>query len=633
MCGEASANGPQLLPSPIPARVGRYEIVDRLGAGGMGVVYLATDPLLRRTVAIKVLPAHDDDSLRERFAREARSAAALRHNHVVTIYDIGDDDGKPFITMEFLDGESMAEMVRRRAPLSIDRRLQLMLELCAGLGYAHRNGIVHRDIKPGNLMVTGEGSLKILDFGLARITSEASSAGLTQVGSMLGTPHYMSPEQVEGKVADERSDIFSVGVVFYELLTYQKAYPGDTAHVVLHNIVHVAPTPIRDLMPGIDPALEAVVNKGLEKDPAARYQNLASLAADLARVRSSLTAGAELETIIEPPLERRSRKRSKSSNTADSTPGRGTTTSGQPRRDRTTAVGASGSAPGRSRRALRRRTASRDHRGVRERAAARCRERGRVAAAGSGADRTRRPPGAGVSRRGSGVPVIGRSQQGGSPDRTIAEAAVRFGRGAGTRTPGQGATQGARACRGAGAIDQAAVERARRNFDEGAYEAAVRAASEALAYDESNHDALGIKAAAAAAIEERRRQQEHDAKARDIVERARQILTKDAAAAAALLEGFSPQHPLVEGALGDARARLAEIERQRREEEERQRQLALELEKRHKRARAYKASAQDALKTGRFADALASVTAARSELPEDDTLDTLETNPLGAGGR
>src|SRR6478736_2984940 len=265
----------------------------------MGVVYLATDPLLRRTVAIKVLPGTDDD-LRERFAREARSAAALRHNNVVTIYDIGEDDGRPFIAMEFLDGESMAEMVRRRAPLSIDRKLQLLIELCAGLGYAHKNGIVHRDIKPGNLMVTGEGTLKVLDFGLARITSEATSTGLTQVGSVLGTPHYMSPEQVEGKVADWRSDIFSVGVVFYELLSYHKAYPGDSSHVVLHNIVHGAPTPIRDLMPNIDPALEAIVNRGLEKNPEKRYQNLSSLATEASRVRASLTTDAEFETIVMP---------------------------------------------------------------------------------------------------------------------------------------------------------------------------------------------------------------------------------------------------------------------------------------------------------------------------------------------
>ncbi len=309
---------------PRPTRIGRYEITDRLGAGGMGVVYLATDPLLRRTVAIKVLPAHDDD-LRERFAREARSAASLKHNHVVTIYDIGEDDGKPFIAMEFLDGESMAEMVRRRAPLSVDRRLQLLLELCAGLGYAHKHGIIHRDIKPGNLMVTAEGSLKILDFGLARITSDVTSTGLTLAGSVMGTPHYMSPEQVEGKVVDPRSDIFAVGVVFYELLSYRKAYPGESAHVILHNIVHATPTPIRELIPAIDPELEAIVLKGLEKDPAKRYQTLSSLAAEVTRIRGKFAASTEVTTQIAlAPGSGPRRSREKPSKGTDTSPGRGT---------------------------------------------------------------------------------------------------------------------------------------------------------------------------------------------------------------------------------------------------------------------------------------------------------------------
>ncbi len=308
------------MPSPTPTRVGRYEIINRLGAGGMGVVYLATDPLLGRTVAIKVLPVHDDDS-RERFQREARSAASLRHPNVVTIYDIGEDDGKPFIAMEFLDGESVAEMVNRRAALSIDRRLQLLLDLCAGLGYAHKNGIVHRDIKPGNLMVTVEGPLKVLDFGLARLTSEATNTGLTRVGSVLGTPHYMSPEQAEGRVADERSDIFSVGAVLYEVLTSQKAYPGGSAHVVLHNIINLTPTPIRELVPSIPPELETLVNKALEKTPEKRYQNLRELAADVLRIRTAMSEGANFETMISPRPDPAGGARSKSSKAAETTPG------------------------------------------------------------------------------------------------------------------------------------------------------------------------------------------------------------------------------------------------------------------------------------------------------------------------
>ena len=321
----------------------------------MGVVYLATDPLLRRTVAIKILPAHDDE-LRERFQREARSAASLRHPNVVTIYDIGEHDGKPFIAMEFLDGESVAELVQRRAALSIDRRLALMLDLCAGLGYAHKNGIVHRDIKPGNLMVTAEGPLKILDFGLARLTSDATNTGLTRVGSVLGTPHYMSPEQVEGKVADARSDIFSVGVVLYELLTSHQAYPGTSAHVVLHNIIHLTPTPIRELMPSIPAELEALVSKALEKDPEKRYQNLRDLTSDVTRVRATLSGRRRVRDDDHPSpgsvagsAPRLSRRFRNDSRARHASPG-------EPRRDRAASRRTGRRLPASGRSALRRRT-------------------------------------------------------------------------------------------------------------------------------------------------------------------------------------------------------------------------------------------------------------------------------------
>jgi tetratricopeptide (TPR) repeat protein/predicted Ser/Thr protein kinase len=284
-------------PSALPSRIGRYEILDRLGAGGMGVVYLATDPLLRRTVAIKVLPA-DNEEHRERFAREARSAAGLRHSNVVTIYDVGEHEDQPFIAMEFLDGESMSEVIHRQAPLTVERRLQLMIELCAGLGHAHRSGIVHRDIKPGNLMITTEGTLKVLDFGLARLTTGNSQTGLTRVGAVMGTPHYMSPEQIEGQPVDQRSDIFAVGVVLYELLSYQKAYAGDSTPVVLHNILHKAPAPIQSVLPSIDAELAGIVAKGLEKVPDARYQTLALLGADLTRVHTRLVRGLEQTEVV-----------------------------------------------------------------------------------------------------------------------------------------------------------------------------------------------------------------------------------------------------------------------------------------------------------------------------------------------
>ena len=275
------------MSSQLPERVGRYEVVERLGTGGMGVVYLATDPLLRRTVAVKVLPSESEE-LRERFAREGRSAAALRHNNIVTIYDVGDDNGQPFIAMEFLDGESMAEMIRRRAPLTVPRRLQLIVELCTGLGYAHRNGIVHRDIKPANLMITTEGGLKVLDFGLARVISEPTLGALTGVATLLGTPHYLAPEQIAGTTGDKTSDIFAVGLVLYEFLSYRKAFPGDSGPAILFDIVEKEPTPIRELVPDIDDELETIVAKAIEKDRARRYADLEVLAEALEHVRVRL---------------------------------------------------------------------------------------------------------------------------------------------------------------------------------------------------------------------------------------------------------------------------------------------------------------------------------------------------------
>ena len=265
----------------------------------MGVVYLATDRVLGRAVAVKVL-TDDKDELRERFAREARSVAALKHNSIVTIYDIGEDQGRPFIAMEFLAGETMAELIRRRASLSVARKLQLMTELCEGLGYAHRNKIIHRDIKPANLMVTTEGTLKILDFGLARVAAEITSTGLTRVGTLMGTPYYMSPEQVEGKTADARSDIFAVGLVLYELLSYQKAFPGDSSHIVLHDIVHKSPRPIIELVPQIDAELARVVERGLEKKPEDRYPDLGALAAELGRIRDRLMTSRSDATVLVP---------------------------------------------------------------------------------------------------------------------------------------------------------------------------------------------------------------------------------------------------------------------------------------------------------------------------------------------
>jgi serine/threonine protein kinase len=275
-----------------PATIGRYQVRDRLGQGGMGVLYLALDPAIDRLVALKLLRV-DSDELRERFLREARLAARLQHPNIVTIYDVGEHEEQPFIAMEYIAGETLAELIQRRAALSLVRKLSLMLDACKGLAYAHKHAIVHRDIKPANLMVGRDtGVLKVLDFGIAR----GGDSTLTQVGMLMGTPNYMSPEQIEGRTIDQRSDIFALGLVLYELLVYRQAFKSDTPHAVLHQVLHGTPAPLREIDPEIDPALVAVVDKAIAKSCELRYQDLDALRGDLARIANRLDAEGDMPT-------------------------------------------------------------------------------------------------------------------------------------------------------------------------------------------------------------------------------------------------------------------------------------------------------------------------------------------------
>jgi serine/threonine protein kinase len=269
--------------SKLPSVIGRYQIRSRLGQGGMGYLFLAWDPVLEREVAIKRL-RDDNDELRERFAREARSVARLRHPNIVTIYDVGEQDGEPFIAMEYIVGQTMAEIIRARAPLEVTRKLEIIRELCDGLAFAHKAGIVHRDVKPANIIVEPEGSIKILDFGIARI----AESGMTQAGMLIGTLNYMSPEQVAGRVVDSRSDIFAVGAVFYELLRYQQAFPGGLHNGILNKILNEPPPSLETACPGLDSEVIAIVDRALQKAPESRYQDLASMRKDLERTRQRL---------------------------------------------------------------------------------------------------------------------------------------------------------------------------------------------------------------------------------------------------------------------------------------------------------------------------------------------------------
>src|SRR6185295_10844111 len=221
--------------------IGRYRIVRLIAHGGMGSLYLARDPAIDRLVAIKLLKAgFDDDMARERFAREARATGGLRHPNIVTVFDVGEHHHRPFIAMEYVPGETLAALIRRQAPLLLTDKLAVLEDLCAGLHFAHRAGILHRDIKPANIILDVSGSLKILDFGLAR--SEGS--GITQSGDQLGTLNYMSPEQVVGERLDQRSDVYAVGAVAYELVSYKKAFAGTVPDGAIFRILHTTPEPL-----------------------------------------------------------------------------------------------------------------------------------------------------------------------------------------------------------------------------------------------------------------------------------------------------------------------------------------------------------------------------------------------------
>ena len=235
--------------SSVLNRVGRYEITEKLGQGGMGTVYKAFDPLLTRVVAVKVISGQLDTNPehRERFFREARAAAQLSHRNIITIYDLGEQDGAPYLAMEYLEGRDLDQRLHDPEGMSLTRKLELALSICEGLAHAHACGLIHRDIKPANVFVTDDGGVKILDFGLARlITSE-----LTRSNTMVGTVNYMAPEQLRGERADHRADIFSFGVLLYELLGGRRPFQGDSAASTMYKILHETPKALDELDPAI----------------------------------------------------------------------------------------------------------------------------------------------------------------------------------------------------------------------------------------------------------------------------------------------------------------------------------------------------------------------------------------------
>ncbi|MGH8672156.1 MAG: serine/threonine protein kinase [Burkholderiales bacterium] len=263
--------------------LGRYQIASELGKGAMGVIYKAVDPLIDRTVALKTIRLSDDlEEMREyegRFFQEAKAAGRLNHPNIVTIYDVGNSDGIAYIAMEFLEGRNLKDVLCSGEPLPWSGAVDIAIQMGEGLEYAHQQGVVHRDIKPANVMIVRDGQVKITDFGIAKMRSAEVK---TSTGVVLGSPRYMSPEQVMGKRVDNRSDIFSLGVVLYEMLTGTPPFIGSAGiHALMYQITRINPKPLKVLKPDLPSMLDFIMNKALAKDLEQRYQDVKAFVNDL----------------------------------------------------------------------------------------------------------------------------------------------------------------------------------------------------------------------------------------------------------------------------------------------------------------------------------------------------------------
>jgi len=278
-------------------QIGRYEVLQEIGHGAMGVVFKARDPLIDRLIALKTITASvaEDKDLLERFRREAKAAGTLQHPNIVTIYEMGEADGVPFIAMEYLEGESLDALITRRAPAPLPQKVGYLVQTCRALQYAHRRSVIHRDIKPANIVVTVEGVVKVVDFGIALL----AAASKTQTGTLLGTLAYMSPQQLGGKRADARSDIWSVGVVLYELLTGRRPFAGENHAALVLSILQEEPVPLREMLRECPYQLDAIVRKALAKDDTVRFQSMEELLLGL----KSAWAALHLNKASEAPAD------------------------------------------------------------------------------------------------------------------------------------------------------------------------------------------------------------------------------------------------------------------------------------------------------------------------------------------
>ena len=561
------------MPTTTPEVIGRYQILKAIGEGGMGSLYLARDPAIDRLLAIKLLrEGFDSAELRQRFASEARSAGRLHHQNIVTIFDVGEHDRQPFIAMEYVKGETLAEVARQQAVVALARKLDWMDKLCAGLHYAHRAGVVHRDIKPANIMIDEEGILKILDFGIARF----GASEMTQAGMVIGTLNYMAPEQMMGRPIDMRADIFSVGAVFYEMLTYQRAFPGDLSTGIVHKILSGNPEPLETVIPDLDQAVIAVVAKCLEKDPDRRYPDLGATRRDLAAVRNRIATEdlSDFGPTVSMPVPRPDNLATPAPSTTPAPRKRSDTSRQELLRLRAeqielhfkeaSAAFGKGDLNGCLRACQQALVLDPENRPVlelEEKAQTALEEqhlKGWLKEAKGELDR-------GALTAASLLVDRALSLSESSPEAIKVRAAVDEAR-----------RELAAAQERARQLD-AAVESARQNLASGALDAASAAVSEALALEPSSAAALALKDQVEAAFVAKRKAEE-DARAKSVIDAARRTFAAGKTdAALQMLSSFTPAHPLVAATLGELQIEAKEMER-RREIERVKREIAQKIE-------------------------------------------------------
>ena len=275
-------------------RLGKYELHQLLGEGAMGIVWKAYDTVLRRYVALKLLSSsfRKTKDMQERFLREARAAGAIQHANIVTVYDLGESEGQLYIAMELVEGHDLSDMIALRDPLALERKLDITMEVLAGLHFAHQRGVIHRDVKPSNVRIMPDGRIKIMDFGIARL----QKADATGSGAIVGTPTYMAPEQITNGAITAATDVFSVGCLLYELLCYRRPFEAESVHGVLYQVLTTEPRPLRTVAPSIPAALERVVAKAMNKVPHERYESAGQMMSTLQQIRAALSGADEEAT-------------------------------------------------------------------------------------------------------------------------------------------------------------------------------------------------------------------------------------------------------------------------------------------------------------------------------------------------